>query len=142
MKQQLGPAAEIVLEHKKQYGMLSEKQIFHGYWDCITDVRGCLPEARKGATMNMLNSQIYIFGGFSRDTFSDLKVFDLTLSKWSEVDPSRMRYVPDARVSHSMTSYKSNLILFGGAGAYMPNLHMMPSFNDLWQFDTTSMVWK
>jgi N-acetylneuraminic acid mutarotase len=51
----------------------------------INESKGSLPEARKGATMNIINNQLYVFGGFSRDTFNDLKVFDLTTNKWNDV---------------------------------------------------------
>jgi len=40
-----------------------------------------------------------------------------------------------------MVTYHEKLILFGGAGAYMPNLHMMPSFNDIWMFETNHNKW-
>ena len=38
-------------------------------------------------------------------------------------------------------NYGSKLVLFGGGGAYMPNLHMMPSYNDIWMFDTDRVSW-
>ena len=115
--------------------------MYHGYWDCIHDVKGCLPEARKGCTINLVNNDLFVFGGFSRDTYNDIKVFDTVTSKWREVETSAMRVIPDHRVSHTMITYHNSLILFGGGGAYMANLHMMPSYNDIWKFETDLMVW-
>lgn len=117
---------------------LSEKQIFHGYWDCLQETSGCLPEARKGTSINIIKNQLYVFGGFARNTFNDLKIFDMTMNRWEEAKTEASRVIPDPRVSHTMTSYNDKLILFGGAGAYLKNLHMMPSYNDIWELDTRS----
>lgn len=91
--------------------------------------------------MNLVGNELYIFGGFSRDTYNDLKVFDFFTSKWIEVETSAMRVIPEPRVSHTMVTYHNSLLLFGGGGAYIQNLHMMPSFNDIWMFDTERMLW-
>ena len=55
--------------------------------------------------MNLCNNEIYIFGGFSRDTYNDLKVFNLNTNHWREIEASNSRVVPDARVSHTMVNY-------------------------------------
>ena len=131
----------MIEEFKAQMDQLKDKKMYHGYWDCIHDVKGCLPESRKGASMNLIGNEIYIFGGFSINTYQDMKVFDIFSSRWREVETSAMRVIPEPRVSHTMVKYNNALILFGGCGAYMPNLQMMPSFNDIWMFDTDSMNW-
>ena len=41
-----------------------------------------------------------------------------------------------------MVTYNNKMVLFGGAGAYIPNLHMMPCFNDIWMFDTDNKKWQ
>jgi len=92
-------------ELKHKMDQLGDKRIFHGYWDCLNEVKGCLPESRKGSTMNMIDNQCYIFGGFSRDTYNDLKVFDVFMNKWNTVETSSMRVIPDPRVSHTMVTY-------------------------------------
>ena len=91
--------------------------------------------------MNLIGNEIYVFGGFSRDTYNDLKVFDMGTTRWREVDTSAMRVIPDPRVSHTMVNYNDKMILFGGGGPYLPNLHMMPSFNDIWMFETHNLMW-
>lgn len=121
--------------------LLKEKRMNFGYWDCISDIKGCLPESRKGASLNLVGNELYIFGGFSRVTYDDLKIFDIFSSKWREVETSTMRVIPEPRVSHTMVNYNTSLILFGGGGAYIPKLHMMPSFNDIWMFETERMHW-
>ena len=132
---------ELVEELKLMMTLLRNKRIYHGYWDAINDVHGCLPESRKGASMNLVNNEIYVFGGFSRDTYNDLKCFNINTSKWREVQPKTSRAIPDPRVSHTMVNFQNKMVLFGGGGAYMPNLHMMPSFNDIWCFDTDKDTW-
>ena len=141
LRQFVGKSLEMLNELKVKFDELETRKIFHGYWDCITDVKGCIPESRKGASMNLVSNEVYIFGGFSRDTYNDMKVFDLTTNKWREVDTSAMRVIPDPRVSHTMVNYNNSLVLFGGGGRYMPNLKMMPSYNDIWKFDTERIMW-
>ena len=128
-------------ELRKNLASLRNKRIYHGYWDTISETSGCLPESRKGATMNVMNNEIYVFGGFSRDTYNDLKVLNVNQSHWREVH-THSRVIPDPRNAHTMVNYGNKLVLFGGGGAYMPNLHMMPSFNDIWTFDTEKILWE
>ena len=57
-KEQLGKVMikghELVEELRLMMTLLRNKRIFHGYWDAINDVQGCLPESRKGASMNLV----------------------------------------------------------------------------------------
>ena len=131
---------EIIDELRTMMTKLRNRRIQHGYWDAINETSGCLPESRKGATMNMINNEIYIFGGFSRDTYNDLKVLNISHNHWREVH-TQSRVLPDPRNCHTMINYGKKLVLFGGGGAYMPNLHMMPSYNDIWMFDTDKITW-
>ena len=78
----LGSAANLTKEISLMYELLNERKIYHGYWDCIHDVKGCIPASRKGASMNFIENEIYIFGGFSRDTYNDLKVLNLDSCRW------------------------------------------------------------
>ena len=56
VKQQIGLGSDLVEELKHKMEELGQKKIFHGYWDILNESKGCLPEARKGATMNMINN--------------------------------------------------------------------------------------
>lgn len=76
---------KLVEELRTILSLLQTKQLHHGYWDIIGEMSGCLPESRKGATMNLVNNNVYIFGGFSRGTYNDLKVFNINESHWREV---------------------------------------------------------
>ena len=115
--------------------------MFHGYWDSIQDTKGGIPESRKGTTMNLVGNELYIFGGFSRGTYNDLKILNLNTNKWREVDTAQMRVIPDPRVSHTMVNYENKLVLFGGGGVFLKQLEMMPSYNDIWMFETDRMMW-
>lgn len=78
----LSQGHELVTELREMLTMLRKKKLDHGYWDLIKDTSGCLPESRKGASMNLVANEIYVFGGFSRETFNDLKVFNISQHHW------------------------------------------------------------
>lgn len=115
--------------------------MYHGYWDTYIESKGCLPESRKGASLNLLGNKLYLFGGMSRQTFGDMKIFDIDSRIWSIV-PSQQKKEPDARLYHTMMPYNSKFILFGGGSEYMPNLKMRTSFNDIWLFCTWRHEWE
>lgn len=52
-----------------------------------------------------------------------------------------MKTSPHARYSHTMLAYDHKLVVFGGAGAYIPAIKMRLSFNDVHIFDTQSELW-
>lgn len=91
--------------------------------------------------MNLVNSEIYVFGGFSRDIYNDLKVLSIRDNHWRDVH-TESRVIPDPRNCHTMVNYGNKLVLFGGGGAYMPNLHMIPCFNDIWFYETDQNLWQ
>ena len=130
----------LMYEMKQNFDDLMSKSIYHGYWETINENKGCLPDARKGATMNMIGSSIYVFGGLSRETYNDIKIFELDHRKWKAVSYEGMK-VPEARIHHSMVNFDNNLALFGGGGAYMSKLKMRSSYNDIWVFDTRQLRW-
>ena len=140
IQQAAGDGLSLMVELKDNFEGLMNKTIFHGYWDTLPEMRGCIPEARKGATMNMIGSKIYIFGGLSRHTYNDMKIFDLEDKSWKQVDYKTVK-VPEPRIHHAVVSYNKTLALFGGGGEYMERLKMRSSFNDIWIFDARSLTW-
>lgn len=67
---------------------LYNRRLMHGFWDNIFECQGNLPDAREGATISLLNEKIYVFGGFSRILFDDLKVLDLVSGIWKQILPT------------------------------------------------------
>ena len=76
---------ELVDEFRLTLTLLRNKRIYHGYWDAVGETIGCIPESRKGASMNLCKNEIYVFGGFSSDTFNDLKVFNMNQNRWRQI---------------------------------------------------------
>ena len=57
----------------------------HGFWNSLSECKGVVPDTREGASMTKIKSNIYIFGGFSRVLFNDLKVLNLETLKWNSI---------------------------------------------------------
>ena len=59
------------------------EKVKHGIWtkdyDCV---KGAIPNAAEGSTMVTIGTKAYIFGGFSRKMFNDLREFDTIYKKW------------------------------------------------------------
>ena len=86
IQQAAGDGMNLMIEMKENFDALMQKRIFHGYWESINENRGCLPDSRKGATMNLIGNRLYVFGGLSRDTYNDIKIFNFDRRKWNIVD--------------------------------------------------------
>ena len=119
---------------------LFNKKLIHGFWNNLQEVKGVSPDAREGATITKIKSNLYVFGGFSRELFNDLKVLCLESFKWRSVPKNK--FWPKVRSQHTMDVYEGNLILFGGSGPYLENVPFRESYNDLLMFDTKLQEWK
>lgn len=108
--------------------------MLYGLWEVAQHNTGSMPDAREGAAACVLGNNFYMFGGFSRGIFNDMRVLDTQKMKWKLI--AAMNGEPAARFSHSMVAYKNKLYIFGGAGAYVSSIKMRLSFNDLLIFDT------
>ena len=54
--------------------------------------QGSTPHSREGATACLINGKIYMFGGFARDVYSDLRVLDRSENKWTLVNSNQPRH--------------------------------------------------
>lgn len=88
----------------------------------------------------MVDNCLYIFGGFSRDLFGDMRVYELNTGQWRIIVPQHQK-APEARFCHTMLQYGRKLIVFGGAGSYLQSIKMRLSYNDVSIFDTDNEVW-
>ena len=87
----------LMMDLKTTTDILLARKLLHGYWDCITDAKGCLPDAREGTTMAMVGETVYVFGGFSRDIYNDTRMYNLDTKTWKGIHYEPGRRVPDKR---------------------------------------------
>ena len=66
----------LMMELKTTTDALLARKLLHGYWDCVTDAKGALPDSREGSTMAMVGETVYVFGGFSRDIYNDTRAYN------------------------------------------------------------------
>lgn len=60
---------------------LEKKEMIYGLWN-ILQTNGSIPQSREGGTCGLVDSHLYVFGGFSRGIFNDVRVLDLNNMKW------------------------------------------------------------
>ncbi len=107
----------------------------YGMWSVLGQ-HGSLPHSREGASASVIDNSFYVFGGFSRDLFGDLRCFDIHSGQWRIIPQQKL--APGARYTHTMLPYDKKIVVFGGAGSYMTAVKMRLCFNDIHIFDTTT----
>jgi len=89
---------------------------------------------RRDHTMVFLGNYLCIFGGRrSNEILSDMKFFDLELSKWHSRDRFGFEDHPGMRYNHFSFFYKDCYYLMGGTDDEI-------FFSDLWRFDLSTLV--
>ncbi|CAG9331840.1 unnamed protein product [Blepharisma stoltei] len=115
------------------------------FWE-IKRTEGFIPEARVGATMVVVNGNIYLFGGQAGDRLNDIKMLDYKTYHWESVNPStisnKIQEFPEPRVGHTAVSYKNSFIVYGGGGAFNQTLHLRGCFPLVHVFDTINLQWQ
>ena len=107
-------------ELNKMTDNMYNRSILHGFWDTLSDCSGIHPDTREGSGMAILRNKLYIFGGFARELYCDMRVLDLKTKYWSTINYSS-EFVPKPRARFSMNVFEDNLVLFGGEGQTMIN---------------------
>jgi hypothetical protein len=85
---------------------------------------------------------VYVFGGSARTIFNTLRCYSKKNNKWRLLNPdfsssqSLKKKCPKPRTAHSACAYRDKVVLFGGCGAFMDDIGLRESFNDLWAWDT------
>jgi len=106
---------------------------------------GIIPVARESGAACIIENDMYVFGGFSREVFNDLRILDLNNHQWRVVDyesSEAKNSAPSPRYCHSMVSYANRfLVVFGGAGNFVKEMNVRPCKNDLFVFDSHSTYW-
>ena len=124
-----------------------------------------VPSARGFSTVQNINGEVWLFGGFgndssalpgTQDNLNDLWEYTISSGEWTwmggldRVDAvgvygmkgtPAMKNIPGARYSSvSWTDTLGNFWLFGGSNLEANGV-TVDSFNDLWEFSTVSNVW-
>lgn len=86
----------------------------------------------------MVDNNLYLYGGFARDIFSDIRVLDFSQRKWKLF---QLEQKPHERLAHTMVAHEGKLFVFGGAGQYLSTVKTRLSFNDVNIFDTVKEEW-
>ncbi|KAG8979221.1 hypothetical protein FRB90_008173, partial [Tulasnella sp. 427] len=99
------------------------------------------PGSREGHTLTAVGNTLWVYGGRDgKKILGDLWCIELGSMKamerirWRQI-PTRNLW-PSARAYHSTVEYQGDLYIFGGH-----DHGLVPSFNDLWKFDTRKETW-
>lgn len=74
--------------------------------------------------------------------FNELRSFNTSKSHWTLLSPDYSTPIatrgttPPPRSAHSLCAYRDKVVLFGGSGAFIREIGLRMSFNDLWIWDT------
>lgn len=86
-------------------------------WSSLSSTNA--PSARIGASLNLLDNQLYLWGGWSASTDSTLNdgaIYNIADDSWTSLNTTA---APTARILHSQTSTSNGFIVWGGTG-YLP----------------------
>ena len=132
---------DIIEELVKLRKSLDNRALMVGMWDNI-DTVGSTPDSREGASACLMGNKIFVFGGFSRLLFKDIRYIDTSDYRWKMIVPTPSTADPPGRYNHSMCQFASRyLIIFGGAGHYMKSMGVRQCMNDLFILDTELTKW-
>jgi Kelch motif len=113
------------------------------YWSVI-DTKGYIPEARSGATINIINHTIYILGGERSEQSSYMKKLDYRSLMWENVIPANTNTleVPMIRSGHTSVIYKNYLVVYGGFTSFNLNLQIRNCISLVYLYDTNTNIWR
>jgi hypothetical protein len=91
--------------------------------------------------MAVVNKKIYMFGGFAREPFNDLRhLVELENHTFKcflyENKGEEGISFPQKRFGHSLSVFKHYLVVFGGGGSYNVQAKTRLTLNDVKVFDT------
>ncbi|CDW80498.1 kelch motif family protein [Stylonychia lemnae] len=117
---------------------LEKQEICQALWSILPHYAQ-IPESREGVSIQIIRDNVYIYGGFSRELFGQIRIYDFCSGKWSIIDNTSE--TPKYRFSQTMEVFNRKLYVFGGAGTYVNQIKMRLGYNDLHIFDTVSETW-
>ncbi|GFE52622.1 kelch repeat domain containing protein protein, putative [Babesia ovis] len=99
--------------------------------------RGLNPSPKEFASLQHIDSMLYLYGGYSYggSSHDGMWTYDLQQLKWSAVDCA---ILPPPSEGLSSVTMGRSILYFGGCDfGYGSNR----CYNDIWRFDTTSSKW-
>lgn len=85
--------------------------------------------------MDAVDNFLVLFGGYEgQRLYNDLRLFNVSTSKWINISPSGKSQAPSHRYGHSSLVLKDGLMIFGGIDKQKP-------LNDLWRFCFVKGIW-
>ena len=135
---------------------LYSNKLMYGFWDTVGECTGTHPDAREGHGMAIVNNQLYVFGGFARNLFNDMKVLNLETKHWTHLMHKEGTFWPKLRTQFSMCQFGEDLYVFGGLGPSlkdtaksenttskpMENASPKECYNMLLCFNTVTQSWR
>lgn len=134
---------------------LEQKKIPRGLWD-VKHTIGSLPDSREKCSMVGIGREVYIYGGYGRQLFEDLRILHCSGQywQWELYKPENylsgknltstqmlLRTSPGLRYGCTMNRYKQFLVVFGGGGPYVQSIKTRQCFSDVRYFDTLEKMW-
>lgn len=119
---------------------LYNRSLLHGYWDTMFNNTGIHPDTREGCGMAIVRHNLYIFGGFARELYNDMRVLNLSTRYWSQITYTS-EFVPKSRARFSMNVFEDSLVLFGGEGETLINTNQKECFGNIAIFNTKTRAW-
>ncbi|KAJ7642217.1 hypothetical protein FB45DRAFT_1054492 [Roridomyces roridus] len=110
----------------------------------VRETTGDIPPKLVGAATTVVGSKLYLFGGRvfpDRTKVADLYEFDLETSSWVKIPCFPADDVPCGRYFHSMESWNSLLVVFGGIANDAADAEELCVLNDVRFFDLESRHW-
>jgi len=118
----------------------TKSSVIQGVWTACEMV-GSYPQSRESAKMVVVNKKIFMFGGFAREPFNDLRHlvelenYSFKCFLYENKGEEGIRF-PQKRFGHSLSVYKHYLVVFGGGGSYNVQAKTRLTLNDVKVFDT------
>ncbi|CAG9323042.1 unnamed protein product [Blepharisma stoltei] len=114
------------------------------FWE-KKQTEGFIPDARVGATLTMVNNNLYLFGGQCGERLNDIKMLNYRNWHWegvNHINPDTIQEIPEPRVGHTAIGYKNSLVVYGGGGGFNSTLHIRGCFPLVHIFDTINSQWR
>jgi N-acetylneuraminic acid mutarotase len=98
---------------------------------------GWVPETREGATLNVMEDRLVLYGGGSHTVYSDACTMHVQHPAWTRVDLND----PEGRLGHTAVACEDGILVFGGLTQFSSETKMRECLNTQ-KILTPSLRWK
>lgn len=133
---------EVIEEMLALKQALDSNSLMTGLWEGGYAL-GSLPHSREGSAGCLIGEDLFIFGGYSRDLFGDLRKLNREKKVWKICNLNEKNFdAASPRYYHSMRPFLNrHLVIFGGCCANLKGIEIRICFNDLFFYDTKEGTW-